>query len=108
MKLYLNYEYFKKPRWQIKESNVTNENIYFNRRDFLQKSSIYLGSSAISYNYLGNDGTASQNNINNLKFIKNKKYQKFQKLLKNLSTKYNNFLNLIHKKYLERIPKFRY
>ena len=65
---------FIKPRWLIKESNVTEENLYFNRREFIKKSSIYLGSSAIAYNFLNKYGTASQNNINNLKFIKNKKY----------------------------------
>ena len=66
---------FKKPRWLIRESNVTNEDLYFNRREFIKKSSFYLGSSAIAYSCLSKYGTASQNNINNLKFIKNKKYE---------------------------------
>ena len=30
---------FKKPRWLIRESNVTNEDLYFNRREFIKKSS---------------------------------------------------------------------
>ena len=62
---------FKKPRWLIRESNVTNEDLYFNRREFIKKSSFYLGSSAITYSCLSKYGTASQNNINNFKFIKN-------------------------------------
>ncbi len=81
----------KKPRWLIKESNVTNENLYFNRREFIKRSSIYLGSSSIVYNCLSKYGTASQNNINNLKFIKNNKYNISEITSENLSTKYNNF-----------------
>ena len=50
---------FKKPRWLIRESNVTNEDLYFNRREFIKKSSIYLGSSAIAYSYLSKYGTAA-------------------------------------------------
>ena len=55
----------KKPRWLIRESNVTNENLYFNRREFIKRSSIYLGSSAIAYNCLGKYANASQNNVDN-------------------------------------------
>ena len=83
---------FIKPRWQIKENNVSSENLYFNRRDFIKKTSIYLGSSTIAYNCFGKFGTASQNNINNLEFIKNNKYNIISKITsENLSTKYNNF-----------------
>ena len=83
---------FKKPRWLITESDVTNENLYFNRREFIKKSSIYLGSSAFAYNCLSKYGTASQNNNNNLKFIKNNKYNIISEITsENLSTKYNNF-----------------
>ena len=83
---------FKKPRWLIRESNVTNEDLYFNRREFIKKSSIYLGSSAITYSCLSEYGTASQDNINNFKFIKNNKYNIISEITaENLSTKYNNF-----------------
>ena len=85
----------KKPRWLIKESNVTNENLYFNRREFVKRSSIYLGSSVIAYNFLSKYGTASQNDIDNLKYVKNKNYQIISEITpENLSTKYNNFLSL--------------
>ena len=97
---------FKKPRWLIKESNVTDENLYFNRREFIRKSSIYLGSSAIAYNFLCKDGTASQNNINDLKFVKNNKYNMISEITsENLSTKYNIFLNLDQQKTFGKNPK---
>ena len=82
----------KKPRWQIKENKVTSEKLYFNRRKFIKNSSVYLGSSAITYNYLYQYGNASQKNINKLKFFKNNKYRIISEITpENLSTKYNNF-----------------
>lgn len=82
----------KKPRWQINENHITNEDLYLNRRKFLQKASSIFGFATINYNFLGTDLYASQNNLNNLKFIKNKKYNTISEITpENLSTKYNNF-----------------
>ncbi|MFL2801677.1 MAG: protein-methionine-sulfoxide reductase catalytic subunit MsrP [Paracoccaceae bacterium] len=83
---------FKKPRWSIKENKVTNKELYFNRRKFLQNSSSIFGSTALAYNYFATYLNASQNNINNLKFINNQKYNTISEITpENLSTKYNNF-----------------
>ena len=97
---------FKKPRWLIRESNVTNEDLYFNRREFIKKSSIYLGSSAIAYSCLSKYGTASQNNINNFKFIKNNKYNIISEITsENLVLNIITFLNLDQQKIFGKNPK---
>ena len=81
-----------KPRWQIKENQVTNEKLYLNRRKFIKNSSSILGSTALLYNFLSKDLNAIQNNENFLKFQINKKYQVLSNITpENLSTKYNNF-----------------
>ena len=41
-----------KPRWQIKENQVTNEQLYLNRRKFIKNSFSILGSTALLYNFL--------------------------------------------------------
>ena len=82
----------KKPRWQIKENQVTNEQLYFNRRKFIKNSSSILGSTALIYNFLGKYLNATQKNENFLKFQINKKYHILSDITpENLSTKYNNF-----------------
>ena len=81
-----------KPRWQIKENQVTNEKLYLNRRKFIKNSSSILGSTAFLYNFLSKDLNATQNNENILKFQINKKYHILSNITpENLSTKYNNF-----------------
>ena len=81
-----------KPRWQIKENQVTNEKLYLNRRKFIKNSSSILGSTALLYNFLSKDLNATQNNENILEFQINKKYHKLSNITpENLSTKYNNF-----------------
>ena len=81
-----------KPRWQIKENQVTNEKLYLNRRKFIKNSSSILGSTALLYNFLSKDLNATQNNENILKFQINKKYHILSNITpENLSTKYNNF-----------------
>ena len=81
-----------KPRWQIKENQVTNEKLYFNRRKFIKNSSSILGSTALLYYFLSKDLNATQNNENILKFQINKKYHILSNITpENLSTKYNNF-----------------
>ena len=81
-----------KPRWQIKENQVTNEQLYFNRRKFIKNSSSILGSTALLYNFLGKDLNATQKNEYFLKFQINKKYHILSDITpENLSTKYNNF-----------------
>ncbi len=82
----------KKPRWQIKENHATNEDLYFNRRNFFQKSSSILGCAAVGYNFFSTDLNASQNKINDLIFKKNNKYNSISEITpENLSSKYNNF-----------------
>ncbi len=82
----------KKPRWQIKENQVTDEQLYFNRRKFIKNSSSILGSTALLYNFFGKYLSATQKNENYLKFQINKKYQNLLDITpENLSTKYNNF-----------------
>ena len=82
----------KNPRWQIKENQVTNEQLYFNRRKFIKNSSSILGSTALIYNFLGKYLNATQKNENFLKFQINKKYHILLDITpENLSTKYNNF-----------------
>ena len=82
----------KKPRWQIKENQVTNEQLYLNRRKFIKNSSSILGSTVLLYNFLGKYLSATQKNENYLKFQINKKYQNLLDITpENLSTKYNNF-----------------
>ena len=81
-----------KPRWQIKENEVTNEQLYLNRRKFIKNSTSILGSTALLYNFLGKDLNATQKNDNFLKFQINKKYHILSNITpENLSTKYNNF-----------------
>ena len=81
-----------KPRWQIKENQVTNEKLYLNRRKFIKNSSSILGSTALLYNFLSKDLNANQNNENFLKFQINKKYHILSDITpENLSSKYNNF-----------------
>ena len=81
-----------KPRWQIKENQVTNEKLYLNRRKFIKNSSSILGSTSLLYNFLSKDLNAAQNNENILKFQINKKYHILSNITpENLSTKYNNF-----------------
>ena len=53
-----------KPRWQIKENQVTNEQLYLNRRKFIKNSSSILGSTALLYNFFSKDLNAIQNNEN--------------------------------------------
>ena len=82
----------KKPRWQIKENQVTNEQLYLNRRKFIKNSSSILGFTALLYNFLGKDLNATQKTENFLKFQINKKYHTLSEITpENLSTKYNNF-----------------
>ena len=82
----------KKPRWQIKENQVTDEQLYFNRRKFIKNSSSILGSTALLYNFFGKYLSATQKNENYLKFQINKKYQNLLDITpENLSAKYNNF-----------------
>ena len=84
-----------KPRWQIKENQVTNEQLYLNRRKFIKNSTSILGSTALLYNFLGKDLNATQKNDNFLKFQINKKYHILSDITpENLSSKYNNFLSL--------------
>ena len=81
-----------KPRWQIKENQVTNEQLYLNRRKFIKNSTSILGSTALLYNFLGEDLNATQKNDNFLKFQINKKYHILSDITpENLSSKYNNF-----------------
>jgi hypothetical protein len=81
-----------KPRWQIKENQVTSEQLYLNRRKFIKNSFSILGSTAFLYNFLGKDLNATQKNEYFLKFQINKKYHILSDITpENLSTKYNNF-----------------
>ena len=52
-----------KPRWQIKENQVTNEKLYLNRRKFIKNSSSILGSTALLYNFLSKDLNSAQSLI---------------------------------------------
>ena len=102
---------FKKPRWLIRESNVTNEDLYFNRREFIKKSSIYLGSSAIAYSYLSKYGTASQNNINIAKHHLKKSKLKINYLNcspenLNISKRFDVILNMEIVEHVENIDNF--
>ena len=84
--------FLKKPRWQLKENQVTNEKLYFSRRKFVKNSTSILGSTTLFYNYFSNDLFASQSVENKLKFTKNNKFQILSDITpENLSTKYNNF-----------------
>ena len=83
-----------KPRWQIKENQVTNEQLYLNRRKFIKNSFSILGSTALLHNLLGKDLNATQKNEYFLKFKINKKYHILSDITpENLSTKYNNFFS---------------
>ena len=62
-----------KPRWQIKENQVTNEKLYLNRRKFIKNSSSILGSTSLLYNFLSKDLNATQNNENILNIDELKK-----------------------------------
>ena len=84
--------HIKKPRWQIKENQVTDEWLYLNRRKFIENSSSILGATALFYNFFGTSLSASQNDKNYLKFKINKKYHLLSDITpENLSSKYNNF-----------------
>ena len=81
----------KKHRWQIKENQVTNENIYVNRRNFIKNSSILIGSTSASLFLSSIYVSASQNHSRNLQFFKNKKFYSLESTPEDISSKYNNF-----------------
>ena len=73
-----------KPRWQIKENQVTNEQLYLNRRKFIKNSFSILGSTALLHNFLKNLN-ATQKNEYFLKFKINKNTTYFQISLQKIS-----------------------
>ena len=81
----------KKNRWQIKENQVTNENIYLNRRNFIKNSSILIGSTSASLFLSSIHVNASQNHSKNLQFFKNKNFNSLELTPEEISSKYNNF-----------------